>query len=218
MPAKTLSGSFSPFRLIASLPPHCKKFDGIFEGQQSAIVQIGRRIFNASQHKGLDGTVRLRSESFQLQIMHHMIGIGRRLMTSGAAGLAKKELLALDFLLRRLLPVESGRHRIELRGRRKIDHVLHLRHMGHLQAIDHVHAFFHRPDRIAIEIGRPLFKLGKILHGPEAAFGPMDLLVEQSPKAGRVDTESIGLRSGIRVQMELPRRVKIDMTVQTGDA
>ena len=181
-------------------------------------MEIRRRIFNPSQHKGLDGPVRFCSESFELQIVHHMIGVRRRLVTRGASRLAKKEFLALNFLFRRFLSVQSGRHRIELRGGRKIDHVLHLRHMGHLEPINHIDALFHRPDRIAIEIGGALFKLGEILHGPEAAFGAVDLLIEEPPQARRVDAEPIGLGPGIRVQMELPGGVEIDMTVETGHA
>ena len=46
----------------------------------------------------------------------------------------------------------------------------------------------------------------------------MNLLVVQAPKARRVDTESIGLRSGVRIQVELPRRVKIHMAIKTRDA
>ena len=181
-------------------------------------MEIGRRIFDPSQHKGLDRTVRLRAEPFQLQIVHHIISIGWRLMTRGAAPFAKKEVFTLDFLLRRLLPVQPTGHWVKLRGRGKIDHVLHLRHMGDLEAVDYIDAFFHRPDRIAVEIGCALFKLGKILHRPEAAFGAVDLLIEQSPDARRVDAKPIRLRSRIRVQVELPGCVKIDMTVETGDA
>ena len=48
--------------------------------------------------------------------------------------------------------------------------------------------------------------------------GTVDLLIEKPPQARRVEAEPIGLGPGIRVQMELPEGVKIDMTIETGYA
>src|SRR6185503_2510376 len=46
----------------------------------------------------------------------------------------------------------------------------------------------------------------------------MDLLVKQTTEAGCIDPESILLGSRIRVQMKLSCRMKIHMTVKTGNA
>lgn len=98
---------FSPRRLIAPYDT-CKTLDRILKSGQSAVRQIGWRIFCPARHKVLDRDVGLRSESFQLQIMHHLIAIGRRMEAGGSAHFTEKELLVSDFLMpRRHLGLEN---------------------------------------------------------------------------------------------------------------
>ena len=144
-----------------------------------------------------------------------MVRICRRLMAGHASGFPEEQILALHLLRRCLFAVEPPRHRIQLRGRREIDHVLHLRHMRHQQTVDHIHAFFDRPDLIAVEIGGALLELGEILHGPQAALRPMNLLVEHPAKADRIEAHAITLRARVRIQVELAGGVEINVAIET---
>ena len=52
----------------------------------------------------------------------------------------------------------------------------------------------------------------------KAALGAVNLLVEHSAQAGRVEAEAPFLRAVVRVEVELPGGVPVDMAVETGDA
>ena len=133
-------------------------------------MKVWGRVLDAAQDEGLDGTIPLRAKALQMKVMHLMIGIRRGLMANGAPGLAEKHIFTLDFKRRCLLPVEPACHRIQFGSRRKVDHVLHLRHVGDGNAINNIHPFFDRPDHVAVEIGRALFELREILDRPKAAL------------------------------------------------
>src|SRR6185503_16200890 len=60
-----------------------EKLHRILESRQTTVVQIGRRIFDPSQHERLNGTVRRRPESLKMKIMHLVVRKRRRLMTEG---------------------------------------------------------------------------------------------------------------------------------------
>src|SRR3954451_6107513 len=96
---------------------------------------------------------------------------------------------------------------VQLRGRREVEHVLSLSHVRYVHARDFLKTLLHRADRVAVEVRGPLFELGEILHGPQAALRSMDLLIEHAPQTHRVQPESPVLRSNVGAQMELARGV-----------
>src|SRR5712692_6926109 len=67
-----------------------EKLDSIFERQQSTVVEVGGRLLNASQGKGLDRTLRghhhaafhpWRKKPFDFQVVHLIVRVERRRMT-----------------------------------------------------------------------------------------------------------------------------------------
>src|SRR3954449_6052131 len=119
-----------------------------------------------------------------------MVEIERRRMTAGTLSFPEEHLLTAGFTCSGFGPVQAVRNGIELRRRRKVEHVLELRHVAHANAIENHHSLFHRMNRIAIEIGSALLKFGKVFDGPQAAFRPVNLLVEHAAEASGVQAES----------------------------
>ena len=91
-------------------------------------------------------------------------------MAGDTVRLPEEQVLACDLSLTRPCTIQPPGHGIQFRRRRKIDHVLDLRHMCHLQTIDDVHSFLHRADRIAVKIGCPLFEFGEVLDRSQASL------------------------------------------------
>ena len=152
--------------------------------------------------KGLDRTVArfVPSESFHVQVVHLMIEIERRGMTLRALGLAEEQLFAAQFALGGSIANKlTGRH-IEFRRRREIEHVLHLRHVADLDAIQNIHAFLDRMDLVAIEVRRALFELREVFNRAQTALRSVDLLVHHASQAHRIQPKSPFLRpmSGVR--------------------
>jgi len=87
-----------------------------------------------------------------------------------AAALAEEDALARELLLGRLCGFKTAK-RIELRRRRKIDHVLHLRHHRDLiGTVRQVHTLPRRADVIAVEVSSTLLELSKVLDRTQRAF------------------------------------------------
>src|SRR5678810_1368699 len=80
-----------------------EEFDGIFERQQSAVVQIRWTFLDAAQCKRLDRTVArlVLEEPFDSKIVHAIVEIKGRGMTRPALSLAEKDLFAPHLALRR---------------------------------------------------------------------------------------------------------------------
>jgi hypothetical protein len=109
-----------------------KKFNRILQRQEASIVEIRRRIFNPAKRKCLGRALRSPFvKSFYSKIMHRIVGVKRRLMTLGAAGLPEKECLATQLLFTGFLPIKPSKH-VELRSGRKIEKFLELGHLHHL--------------------------------------------------------------------------------------
>lgn len=155
----------------------------------------------------------------QLQIVHVVVHERRlRDMALRAAALAHEHALTCQFLLAGQMGIEPA-ERVELRRRRKIDDVLHLRHHRHLVcAIGQVDALPGSADMIAVEVCGALLEFGKILDRAQRPFRPMDLLVEQTAQAGRVETEARGLRPDIGRQMKGRVGVEVGMAIEAGYA
>ena len=94
-----------------------------------------------------------------------------------------------QFAIGRALPDEPSSDWIELWRRWKIEHVLHLGHMADLDAVQYVHSFFDGMDLVAIEVCGALLELRKVFDGPQASLGTVNLLVEQTAQADRIEPE-----------------------------
>jgi hypothetical protein len=97
-----------------------------------------------------------------MEVVHLVIEIIRRRMAGGTLRLAKEQFLPGEFASRGLRWVEHARDG-QFRCRRKVEHILHLGHVRHLDSVQNVHAFLERVNRIAIEVSGTLLKLGKVL-------------------------------------------------------
>src|SRR6202040_368922 len=86
-----------------------EELDRIIERQQAPVVEIGRRILDAAQREGLDGSVadliqavdHLRlEEALGLEIVHQVVGVIGRSVAGTAPALAEEDLLARPVRLR----------------------------------------------------------------------------------------------------------------------
>ena len=121
-------------------------------------------------------------------------------MAGGTLPLAKEDLLTAQLIRRRSRGVQATSH-IEFGRRREVEHILHLRHMGHLDAQNNRKPFLHGMDRVPVKIRGAKLELGKTLHGAQAALRAVNLLVEQAPQADCIETKAPLLRgrsSGFR--------------------
>src|SRR3954447_21016032 len=104
-------------------------------------------------------------------------------MTSRALALAKEDLLAMHLCGGRFRVVEPPSRGIEFRGGWEIQHVLHLSHVTDLDPIENVHALLDGMNLIAVKVGCPLFKLGKVLDRTQASLRTVNLLIEDAAQA-----------------------------------
>src|SRR5262249_62307326 len=88
----------------------------------------------------------------------------------------------------------AGR-RIKFRRRWEVEHILHLSHVTHRDAIENIHALLDRMNLIPVEVRCSLFELGKVLDRAEASLLAVDLLILKSAQADGVDSERAFLRS-----------------------
>ncbi len=119
-------------------------------------------------------------------------------MTLRALAFAKKDLFATQLAFGRSLANQMAGRRIKFRCRWKVEHVLHLRHVTHLNAIKNVHAFLDRVNLITIEVRRALFELREVLDRAQASLRAVDLLILQAAQADGIDPEPAFLRTNIR--------------------
>src|SRR3954468_6037608 len=138
-------------------------------------------------------------------------------MAYGALPFAKEDLLAAELAFARHFGIQPAEHR-QLWRRRKIEHVLGLRHVRNHTAREFLESFLHGANRIAIEIGRPLLELRKVLDRPQAALRAVNLLIEYTAQADRIETEAPLLGANVGTQVKLTRGVSVHMTIETGNA
>ncbi len=119
-----------------------EELDRIVQRQKTSIVQVGGRVLDPSQRERLDLPVgnghviadqAWLEEPSGLQIVHRVVRVIRRRVTSRALSLSKEERLSSHLLGRRFLRIELAIHS-QLRRRWKIEDVLHLGHEVHLTA------------------------------------------------------------------------------------
>src|ERR1700720_429173 len=117
-----------------------EELDRIIERQQAPVMQIGRRILDAAQREGLDGSVaalthavdHLRlEEALGLEIVHQVVGVIGRGVAGPAPAFAEEDLLAAQFGLRGLGRIEPAEY-VKLRCRRETKFLLKFRHQPDL--------------------------------------------------------------------------------------
>src|SRR6202171_2807250 len=183
-----------------------EELNRIIERQQAPVVQVGRRILDAAQWEGLDGSVAdfthavdylWLEETLGLEIVHQVVGVIGRGVAGTAPALAEEDLLAAQFGLRGLARIENAEH-VELRCRREAQLLLEFRHQAYLgDPVEGVHALLGGDHVVTVEIRSGLLKLGEILDGLERALRaeqPLDLHAAQR----RGDDAMAGfLRTGV---------------------
>ena len=151
-------------RIEFQLKNKIEELDGVLERKKAAVVQIRRAVFNPPQRERLDRpNTGFLQEALQMQVVHLMVEVEGRGVTACALPFAEEHLLAAPFAFGRLTRIETSGCRVELRCRRKVQHVLHLSHVTDLNAIEDHHALLHGVNRIAVEVGSPLFELREVL-------------------------------------------------------
>ena len=145
------------------------------------------------------GRGRLVDEAFEPEIVHAVVEIDGRSMAFGASALAEEHLLAAALGIGGFRRIEPGGGDVEFGRRREVEHVLHLRHVRNLDAIELSKTFFHGVDRIAVEIGGAEFEFGEVLDRAETPLGTVQLLIEHAAQADRVETETPFLRPVVRI-------------------
>ena len=148
-----------------------------------------------------------------MEVVHLVIEIIRRWMAGGTLRLAKEQFLPGEFASRGLRWVEHARDG-QFRCRRKVEHILHLGHVRHLDSLQNVHAFLERVNRIAIEVSGALFKLGEILDRTQTPLRPVNLLIEQAAETDGVQSYAPLLGPDVWSDMKLTAGVAIRMTIQ----
>jgi hypothetical protein len=141
-----------------------EEFNRIFEGQQTAIMQIRGAILDASQRESLYWPVSwLVYEAFEFQVVHLLIKKRGRLMTAHALALPEKNFFTAQFMCGRFGRIEPALG-IEFWRGGEIQHILKLCHMTHVNSIEYRKTLFHRMDRVSIEVGGTEFELGEVFH------------------------------------------------------
>src|SRR5262245_9442718 len=117
-------------------------------------MHIWRTVFDSAECEGLNGSVSrlIFDEPLDMQIVQLIIEVERGHVALRALTFSEEDLLASQFTFSRSIAEQASSCRIEFRRRRKVEHVLRLRHVTNLNAIQNVHAFLDRVNLIAVEI------------------------------------------------------------------
>ena len=88
------------------LEDEVEEFDGVFKGEEAAVVEVGRRIFDAAEGERFDralfgGDVAVDGLGFvkpiDLEVVHKVVGVIGRSMAGGALGFGEEKILAFHF-------------------------------------------------------------------------------------------------------------------------
>ena len=157
------------------------------------------------------------AEAFDLEIMHLVVEVEGRRMAVPTLPLPKEDVLAQALFLRRPSGIQRPERR-QLRGRREIEHVLHLGHHGDLAGPSgEMDPFFGGRHLVTIEVGSALFKLSEVLDRAERPLRTVEALVEHAAQAYRVDPKSRRLRAIVGVQVEGAIGVTVYVAIKTGN-
>src|ERR1035437_8251231 len=163
----------------------------VIQGQQSSIVQVGRRVLDAAEREGLDRAVvthhhavlhMLLVEAFRMKIVHRVVGKVRGCMAACTLSLAEEDLLPAQLgggglgWVQFAVPSQLWRWR-------EVENLLKFRHRTHLaSALQYIGAFLCRNHLIAIEVGGSLLELRKVLNrlqGPLGTEEPLNVQAAQ---------------------------------------
>jgi hypothetical protein len=138
-------------------------------------------------------------EALQVKIMHLMVQVARQDMTIRALAFAKEDLLASQLRLSRFRFDKPARDNIDLGRRRKIEHVLHLRHVADLDVVQNVHAFLDGMNFVAVEVCGALLEFGEVFDRTQTTFRAVNLLIEYAAQTYSVQTEAAFFWPYVRV-------------------
>src|SRR5690349_6507108 len=138
-----------------------------------------------------------------MQIVHEVVEIKRRHVTTATLAFAEEDVFSASFRGRGFRAVQTACHGIQLRSRRKIEHVLRLSHMADANPIQNIRSFLQSVNCVAVEVCGTLLELGEVLNGAKAAFRSMNLLIEHAAQAGGVQAKPPLLRPDVRREMKL---------------
>ncbi len=120
-----------------------EKFHGVLQRQAAAVMQIRRALLNASQGEGLNRSVaRFPREPFDHQVVQLMVHIGWGKMAAPASAFSEKNPLPIHLAFGSFRWVETTPN-VQFRSGRKIEHILHLSHVGDLDAVEYREPFLH---------------------------------------------------------------------------
>ena len=135
-----------------------------------------------------------------------------------AVGLAEKDSLTPHLGLGRLFWVELAVN-VQFRCRRKIEHLLELGHRMNLTAaFEYIYAFLGRNDVVAVEIGGPLLKLGKVLDCLERPLRAEETLDIHAPQRRRIEAMPEVLGPNIAHEMCCTIGMTVGVAVEAGNA
>src|ERR1019366_9265761 len=107
----------------------------------------------------------------------------------------------------------------EFRRWGKIQDLLELRHVVDLAtALQDIDALLRRQHWIAVEVGRALFELGKVLHGFQRTLRAEETLHVDSAQRRRLDAVAELLWTGVASEVRRTVRVSVGVAIEAGDA
>ena len=157
-------------------------------------------------------------EPLQVQVVHLVVEVERGRVAGGALRLAEEQLLAAQLLLASPSSGRAGRVIVSFGAGGKSSMFCAWAMCGITLRGQLLEPLLHRPDRVAVEVGRPLLELGEVLDRPQAPLRAVDLLVEHAAQAVGVEPEPPLLRADVRAEVELAGRVAVDVAVEAGHA
>ena len=136
-------------------------------------------------------------------------------MTACTSGLAKKNVLPLRLRLGCLFRIKLSVDP-KLRGRRKIEQFLELRHeMDLASPFKDTDTLLRSNHRIPVKVSSPLFKFGEVFHRLQCPLGPKQPLNVHTPQTRRIETMAKFLGSDIPNKMRRCIRMSVCMAVKT---
>src|SRR5712692_6753803 len=200
-----------------------EELDRILQRQQTLVVQVGRVVLDAAQHKGFDQAVadghhvvdhhRL-EEPLGLEVVHRVVGVKGRLVAVRALALAEEDLLATHLGLCRLGGIELAID-VELGCRRKVQHLFKIGHeVDRGAAREGVRALLRGDHNIAVEIGGALLEFGEILDRLQGTLRAEEPLSVQAAERHRPDAVAELLRTGIGSEVRRAVLVAVRMAIK----
>src|SRR5436190_13750664 len=85
-------------------------------------------------------------------------------------------------------------------------------------ALKRIDALGRRSDVVAVEIGRPLFELRKVLDAPQRPLRAEQPLDVYAAEGRRINASAVRLRPDVAHQVRRCRSVAVDVAIKTGHA